>query len=151
MVTISFHIPHPLFHLFPWDFTWVTPTCLGGPCTFHGLCGRDESPGGWGGLGRVQDFLFLWSDPEYSTMRKARGLMSNSLNLNPGLSANLGHISKLHFSVVKKGIMIISIFVCWMQGIFILIKHIPLLCWARHPWDSSMVSQIATFHFFMVK
>lgn len=44
----------------------------------------------------------------YSTMRKARGLMWNSLNLNPGLSANLGHIAKLQFSVVKKGIMIIS-------------------------------------------
>ena len=42
-------------------------------------------------------------------MRKARGLTSNSLNLNSGLSANLGHISKLQFSVVKKGTVIISI------------------------------------------
>ena len=34
--------------------------------------------------------------------------MSNSLNLNPGLSANLGLISKLQFSVFEMGIMIIS-------------------------------------------
>ena len=40
--------------------------------------------------------------------KSKRSLMSNSLNLNPGLSANLGHISKLQFSVFEMGIMIIS-------------------------------------------
>ena len=55
--------PQPPFSLPPLSlgFHLGDVHVLGRPCTFHGLCGRDESPGGWGGLGLGACARFLIS------------------------------------------------------------------------------------------